>query len=150
MKTIGIFLALALSSSPMPAENYYSWISPEIAEEITNDVISGNTDKLFLDFNGDGKLTIADAVGVKRRYEYNCTYGNNITLSAETVYSIAEENFTDDVVYYEIDNINGNSCREYELTTECIITCDIYYEFADYSKNIKVEINPFTETTTVI
>ena len=70
MKTMGIFLALALTSSPIPAKNYYSWISPEIADEIQELVISGEY-REYLDFKGDGKLSMADVVGVRKRYQNN-------------------------------------------------------------------------------
>lgn len=34
MKVMSIFLALAMSSSPAPSSNYYSWFAPEISLEI--------------------------------------------------------------------------------------------------------------------
>lgn len=149
MKTIGIFLALALSSSPMPAENYYSWISPEIADEIQELVTSGEY-REYLDFNGDGKLSIADVVGVRKRYQDNCKYGNKITMDRETVEAIVMENYTDEAIYWEIDRINGQLCRQYELTVSEVSSAEIYLEFEDFSETVKVEINPFTETITVI
>lgn len=35
-----VFIAFSLTSSPQPAENYYSWISPEIADVIQECVIN--------------------------------------------------------------------------------------------------------------
>lgn len=149
MKTIGIFLALALTSSPMPADNYYSWISPEIADEIQELVISGEY-REYLDFNGDGKLSMADVVGVRKRYQDNCRYGNELTLDSETVNAIVLENYSESPIYWEIDRVNGQLCRQYELTVSEVSSAEIYLEFEDFSETVKVEINPFTETITVI
>ena len=149
MKTIGIFLALALTSSPMPADNYYSWISPEIADEITELVISGEY-REYLDFNGDGILSIADVVGVRKRYQDNCRYGNELTLDSETVNAIVLENYSESPIYWEIDRVNGQLCRQYELTVSEVSSAEIYLEFENFSETVKVEINPFTETITVI
>ena len=149
MKLSGIFVAIALTSSPMPADNYYSWISPEIADEIQELVISGEY-REYLDFNGDGKLSIADVVGVSKRYQDNCRYGNELTLDSETVDAIVVENYTDFPIYWEIDRVNGQLCRQYELTVSEVTSAEIYLEFEDFSETVKVEINPFTETITVI
>ena len=149
MKLSGIFVAIALTSSPMPADNYYSWISPEIADEIQELVISGEY-REYLDFNGDGKLSMADVVGVRKRYQDNCRYGNELTLDSETVNAIVLENYSESPIYWEIDRVNGQLCRQYELTVSEVSSAEIYLEFEDYSETVKVEINPFTETITVI
>lgn len=149
MKTMGIFLALALTSSPMPAENYYSWISPEIADEIQELVISGEY-REYLDFNGDGKLSMADVVGVRKRYQDNCRYGNKLTLDSETVDAIVLENYSESPIYWEIDKVNGQLCRQYELTVDDIATAEIYLEFEGTSDCVTVELNPYTETISVI
>lgn len=149
MKAIGIFLALALSSSPMPSGNYYASISPDIANEITELVISGEY-REYLDFNGDGKLSMADVVGVQKRYQDNCKYGNELTLDSETVDAIVVENYLESPIYWEIYRVNGQLCRQYELTVSEVSSAEIYLEFEDFSETVKVEINPFTETITVI
>ena len=149
MKLSGIFVAIALTSSPMPADNYYSWISPEISETIIDCVIRDDY-REYLDFNGDGILSMADAVGVAKRYQDNCRYGNEITLDSETVNAIVLENYSESPIYWEIDKVNGQLCRQYELTVDDIATAEIYLEFEDFSETVKVEINPFTETITVI
>lgn len=149
MKTMGIFLALALSSSPMPTGNYFASVSPNIADEITELVISGEY-REYLDFNGDGKLSMADVVGVSKRYQDNCRYGNELTLDSETVDAIVVENYTDFPIYWEIDRVNGQLCRQYELTVSEVSSAEIYLEFEDFSETVKVEINPFTETISVI
>lgn len=149
MKTLGIFLALALTSSPMPSGNYYASVSPDIADEITELVISGEY-RGYLDFNGDGILSMADAVGVAKRYQDNCKYGNEITMDRETVEAIVMENYTDEAIYWEIDKVNGQLCRQYKLTVDDITTAEIYLEFSGFSECVTVELNPYTETITVI
>ena len=149
MKTMSIFLAMALTSSPIPAENYYSSTSPEVAAEIMELVIDGEY-REYLDFNGDGNLNIADVVGVSKRYQDNCKYGNEIILTSDTVYDIVTENYSDDLIYWEIDRVNGILTRQYELVASEIMTVEIYMEFKNYSECVTVEINPFTETITVI
>ena len=149
MKTALIFTVLALTTSPMPKENYYASISPDIATEIQELVIDGEY-REYLDFNGDGKLTIADVVGVSKRYQDNCKYGNEITLDRDVVDSIVSENYSEACIYWEIDRVNGELTRQYELTADDIMTAEIYVEFESYSECVMVEVNPFTETITVI
>lgn len=144
-----IFAALALTSSPQPAPNYYAEISPAVSAEIQELVLDGQY-REYLDFNGDGNLNIADVVGVEKRYQDNCTYGNEITLDRETVQAIAEENYTDDLLYWEIYRADGELTRQYELTAADIMTAEIYLEFEEYSESVTVEINPYTEIITVI
>ena len=144
-----LFIIAALTSSPAPAENYYSDISPTTAQVILNEVIAENYHK-YLDFNGDGKLNIADYLSVCKRYQDNIMYGNEVTVDRETVYSIATENYLDDLLYYEFDFVNEQLCREFELTTTEICTANIYLEFENYSDNVKIEVNPFTESVKVI
>jgi len=159
LKTLFMCFSL-LAGTPQPAENYNSWISPEISDIIVDYVIKGEYHE-HVDFNGDGELTIADAVGVRKRYEDNCTYGNEITLDKETIVDIAWENYTTEymeredfvdnlMLYYEIDFVNGEPCRQYELTVSEITTAHIYYEFTDDTTgSIDIEINPFEETVRV-
>lgn len=149
MKTALIFTALALTTSPMPKENYYASISPEIAMEIQELVIDGEY-RAYLDFNGDGVLNMADVVGVSKRYQDNITFGNEITLDRDVVDSIVSENYTSECIYWEIDRINNELTRQYELTASEIMTAEIYLEFESYSECVMVEVNPFTETITVI
>ena len=148
MNGISIFIVLAWTSSPMPSENYGSWISPEIADTIQECVINGEY-REYLDFNGDKELNMADVVSVRKRYQDNIRYGNEITLEKETVYDIVLENYTDELIYWEIDRINGQLCRQYELTVSEVTEAEIYVEFESYSDTIIVEINPFEETINV-
>ena len=149
MNITSIFLAFALTSSPAPAPNYYSWISPEIADHITECVINHEYHE-YLDFNGDGELNIADVVGVRKRYQDNVRYGNEIIVDSEVVQSIFDENGMD-VMYWEFDSVDGEITRQYEISADSIITADIYCELTDFTtEHIVVEINPFEEYVGVI
>lgn len=149
MNITPIFLAFALTSSPAPAPNYYSWISPEIADHITECVINREYHE-YLDFNGDGELNIADVVGVRKRYQDNVKYGNEITVDSEVVQAIFDENGMD-VMYWEFDSVDNEITRQYEITADSIITADIYCELTDFStEHITIEINPFEEYVGVI
>ena len=149
MNITSIFLAFALTSSPAPAPNYYSWISPEIADHITECVINHEYHE-YLDFNGDDELNIADVVGVRKRYQDNVKYGNEITVDSEVVQSIFDENGMD-VMYWEFDSVDGEITRQYEISADSIITADIYCELTDFTtEHIVVEINPFEEYVGVI
>ena len=149
MNITPVFLALALTSSPTPAPNYYSWISPEIADHITECVINNEYHE-YLDFNGDGKMNIADVVGVRKRYQDNIKYGNKIIVDNEVVQAIFDENGMD-VIYWEFDSIDGEITKQYEITADSIITADIYCELSDFTtEHITIEINPFEEIVGVI
>lgn len=149
MKVALIFMAFALTSSPQPSENYFADVSPKTAMEIQEHILDGKF-REYLDFNGDGELTIADVVGVSKRYADNCKYGNEIKLDSEVVENIIVENYTETPIYWEIDRVNGNLTRQYELTASKIMQAEIYVEFENNSDIIQVEINPFTEIITVI
>ena len=71
-------------------------------------------------------------------------------MNADVVYSIAEENYSEELIYWEIDRINNELTRQYELTASEIMTAEIYLEFEDFSECVLVEVNPFTETISVI
>lgn len=149
MKTALIFIALALTSSPQPAPNYYANISPETAAEVQTLVINGEY-RSYLDFNGDSVLSIADVVGILKRHQDNTTHGNKITLDSEVIYNIIAENYSEECIYYEVYRVNDKLTRQYEVTADEISTADIYIEFENTSDVVKVEINPFTETITVL
>lgn len=149
MKIATAFICLALHASLNPAPNYYSWFSPEIANNIIECVVNGEYHE-HLDFNGDGVLSVADAVGVLRRYYDNIEYGNELTVDSDTVQSIIEENYNVECVQWEIDWLNGEPCRKYELTVNEITTANIYAIFEDdTTDNIAIEINPFEEIVRV-
>lgn len=148
MKTALIFLVMAATASPQPAPNYYASFAPEVAEEMQELVISGEY-RAYLDFDGNGVLNIADVVSVKKRYQDNRKHGNEITLDREAVEAIAAENYPDSLIYWEVDRVNGELCRQYELTASEIIEAEIYLEFETYCDTVKVELNPYTEVVRV-
>lgn len=150
---------IAAIAKPIPAENYTSWISPAVADIVQQYVIDGKTYS-YLDFNGDGALNIADVVGISKRYQDNCTYGNEITLDLDTVYDIGWENFSDnqdreqfienELIYFEICRVNDVPCRQYELTVSEISEAEIYFEFEESAESVTVRLNPYEETIQVI
>lgn len=148
MKTALIFLVMAATASPQPAPNYYASFAPEVAEEMQELVISGEY-RAYLDFDGNGVLNIADVVSVKKRYQDNRKHGNEITLDREAIEAIAAENYPDSLIYWEVDRVNGELCRQYELTASEIIEAEIYLEFETYCDTVKVELNPYTEVVRV-
>lgn len=148
MKTALIFFVMAATASPQPAPNYYASFAPEVAEEMQELVISGEY-RAYLDFDGNGVLNIADVVSVKKRYQDNRKHGNEITLDREAVEAIAAENYPDSLIYWEVDRVNGELCRQYELTASEIIEAEIYLEFESYCDTVKVELNPYTEVVRV-
>lgn len=150
---------IAAIAKPIPAENYTSWISPAVADIVQQYVIDG---KFYnhLDFNGDGELSIADVVGISKRYQDNVQYGNEITLDYETIIDIGWENFSEsldreyftenELLYWEICRVNDVPCRQYELTVSEISEAEIYFEFEESAESVTVRLNPYEETIQVI
>ena len=136
-----ILLAAALIMPP--AETYYSWMSPEIADEIMSEVATGNY-HAYLDYNGDGELTVSDAVCVAKRYNDNCANGNTYGLTTEKLREIIAENFVD-CISWEICSTNGKPCRMYDLTVNEVTDAEIYVEFAENSETFTLEIDPYKE-----
>lgn len=149
MKTALIFCILALTSSPAPANTYFASISPETAAEVQQLVINGEY-RQYLDYNGDNVLNIADVVSILKRYQDNTTHGNKITMDGETIQSIIAENYSEECIYYEVYRVNEQLTRQYEVTADKISTAEVYIEFENFSDVVKVELNPYTETITVI
>ena len=96
------------------AATYYAAISPEVSTEIKELAIKGEY-REYLDYNGDGKLTIADAVGVERQYNYNVEHGNTVIFDREDVQEIIAENYADVPIQWEISSINDEPCRLYDV-----------------------------------
>lgn len=149
MKEALIFVVLALTASPQPTENYCSDISLETAQEIQELVINGQY-REYLDFNGDGELTIADVVGVSKRYADNIKYGNEITVDREVVESIIEENYSEYPIYWEFCKVGEDITRQYSVTVDDITTIDIYMEWESYGEVVTIEANPFEEICKVM
>ena len=141
-------IAYGAEEKPIPAETYYSWYSPWVANNVLNYIINEEYHP-HVDFNGDGKLTISDIVNITRRYEYNVKYGNTITLDEDYINRIAEENGLN-IVYWEIYKIDNDVCREYEYTANDITTIYVWYEEEERGDNLIIELNPFEEKMQVM
>lgn len=134
---------------PEPAPNYYSWYSEEIAEGIMEAVVA---DEYYphLDFDGDGILSVIDAVAVRKRYMYNVLNGNIMGFGESDVMEIVEENFSPDeyneYFYYEIDFVNGSSCRAYEMYFSKPSYIHVYMEMNGKTADFSVLIRPDEES----
>ena len=141
-------VAYATEEKPMPADTYYSWYSPWVANNVLNYIINEEYHP-HVDFNGDGELTISDIVNITRRYEYNVKYGNTITLNDDYINNVAEENGLN-IIYWEIYKINDESCRKYEYTADNITTVYVWYEEEEKGDSLIIELNPFEEKMQVM
>jgi len=141
-------IAYTIEEKPMPADTYYSWYSPQIANNILQYIINEEYHP-HVDFNGDGILTLSDAVSVYQRYNYNVKYGNTITLDENYINRVAEENGLN-IIYWEIYKINNDVCREYEYTANDITTVYVWYEEEEKGDSLIIELNPFEEKMQVM
>lgn len=132
-----------------PAENYSSWISPEIAENIRTYVINREY-HAYLDYNGDGELNVADIVSVDKRYRDNIRFGNSYTLDSNFIELVIKENYAEPPIEWEICSVENEPCCLYELTVEEITECEVLFDFYDHVEILSVEVNPYTEICTVL
>ena len=154
MKTTLILLA-ALTATQQP---FIDAVSPETSQLIVDYLVSGKSFS-WLDYNGDGEMNLADAVGVLRKYETNVRDGNELELDLDTIYDIGWENFSEnldredfienELLYYEIERVNDEPCRQYDLTVTEKSEAVIYYEFEDFADTVTVSIDPITEVIRV-
>lgn len=155
MKATFLILA-ALIGAPAPAPAYRQPIGGETAGAMLDTIISNQGETAAdpaEDYNGDGVLNIADYTGSTRRHYINTHERTEITIDSEAVEAIAAELFPADIqiyFYYEIDMIDGSLCRKYEITADEITNARIYFEFEDYCTTVRAEINPKTESITII
>jgi hypothetical protein len=132
-----------------PAENYYAEISPEISAEIITCIINGEY-RQHIDYNGDGNLTIADAVCVEKRYQNNCICGNSLEFTGDDVREIIAENYAEYPIEWEICSVNDDPCCCYDITVSEITDINILFEWENQSEVIEVELNPYTEIYKVL
>lgn len=154
MKTTLILLA-ALTATPQP---FIDAVSPETSQLIVDYLVSGKS-YAWLDYNNDGEMNLADAVGVLHKYETNVRDGNELELDLDTIYDIGWENLSEnldredfienELLYYEIERINDEPCRRYDLTVTEKSEAVIYYEFEDFADTVTVSIDPITEVIRV-
>ena len=106
------------------------------------------------DYNGDGVLTVTDAVSISRRGYENKTFGNTYTFGEEEVMAVVEGNLNpseySDYFYYEIDFIDGDPCREYEFSTDGINDVHVYCEVNDEMFQFTVRITAWEENFYVL
>lgn len=148
-----LVVATALSfSKPIPANDYHSWYSEEIAKSIMMNVVS-NEYYPHLDFNGDNELSVVDAVAVRKRYLYNKLNGNTMHFGESDVMEIIVENFRseeyDEYFYYEIDFVNGECGRAYEMDFSEITSIHVYIEMNNEVSGFDVIVNPIEEIYSV-
>lgn len=129
--------------------NYYAEYSDNVAMEIM-ECAANNEYRSHLDFNGDGKLTVVDAVNVAKRYHDNLENGNTLQVNAEIIYDIATENYSDDLIYYEIYSVNGENCREYDMEISDVTEISVWLEFENYGESLEIQVDPFREVIEVL
>ena len=139
------FGAMIIGCAISASENYYAEISPEVSAEIQQLVIAGEY-REYLDFNGDGKLTIADSVGVERKYQYNVSNGNIVVFDREDAQEIIAENYADSPVEWEISSINDEPCTLYEVEISDITRLTILLDFVERGETLEIQVNPYTES----
>ena len=145
--------AICALSALVPAENFFSWYSPETASACMEYAVKGEY-AANLDFDGDGQLSTIDAVAIYKRYRNNCENGNTIIFNEEDVKRIVEANVPEtdysEYFYYEIDFINGSPCRCYSISADEVMTAHVYCELNESSFDFTVSIDPFKELVSVI
>jgi hypothetical protein len=128
-------------------------VSPASASAVMETVAAGEY-REYMDYNGDGELSVMDAIGIMREYDYNSTYGNTMAYGESDVWDVVTENLNPaeygDYFYYEIDFIDGSACRKYEISTDCYTVAHVYCEVNDTTFQYTVGIDPITETATVL
>ena len=127
------------------AATFYAAISPEVSAEIQGCAIRGEY-REYLDYNGDGALTIADAVGVERQYNYNVEHGNTVVFDREDVADIIAENYEDSPIQWEISSINDEPCRLYDVEICEVTRLTVALDFAEYGETLEIQVNPYTES----
>lgn len=147
MNIAAICISALIISAPM--ENYFAEISPEIADTVKNCIINGEY-REYLDYNGDGNLTISDAVCIEKRYQNNCIYGNSLEFTGDDVREIIAENYAEYPIQWEICSVNGDPCCCYDITVSEITDINILFEWENQSEIIKVELNPYAEIYKVL
>lgn len=135
------------SRIPNPADSYYSWVSEDVANEI-GFYLSCDMSPLFLDYNGDGFLTVSDAVCVYRRYLDNIEFGNELTVDEDTAFEIACENYDSQPVSWFFD-VRG--LKSHTVTVQSVTDAVLHLEFDDGSEaDVILQIDPFQEMCFVV
>ena len=146
-----ILTAFALSATS--AFGMVNGYSPSTANTIMTATVNEEY-HAFMDYNGDGVLSVMDAIGVLKKYHENSTSGNTLTYGESDVLAVVEENLNpseySDFFYYEIDFVNGEPCRLYSYDYSEYTVLHVYCEVNDNVFQYTVGIDPITETATVL
>lgn len=142
-----ILTAFALSATS--AFGMVNGYSPSTADTIMTATVNEEY-HAFMDYNGDGVLSVMDAIGVLKKYHENSTSGNTLTYGESDVLAVVAENLNpseySDFFYYEIDFVNGESCRLYSYDYSEYTVLHVYCEVNDSVFQYTVGIDPITET----
>jgi hypothetical protein len=125
------------------ASTFSMGFSPATAETIMSHAVNQTYDACY-DLDGDGVESVLDAVGVLKQYHENVTNGQTITLDADIVERLLSEQTDVDVIYWEIDFIEGVPCRKYECTATEDTRLHIYYETEEECSGFEVVVEPFS------
>lgn len=151
MAMTAILTALILSVAP--TFGMVNGYSPASADAIMTATVNGEY-HAYMDFNGDGVLSVMDAVGVLKKYVDNSTNGNTLTYGEKDVMAVVEENLNpseySDYFYYEIDFVNNKPCRMYSYEYSEYTVLHVYCEVNDTTFQYTVGIDPITETAVVL
>lgn len=149
---LSMAVTLLNPARPEPAPNYYSWYSEDIASQVMEYAVN---DEYYshLDFDGDGVLSVMDAVAIRKRYICNVINKTPFHFGESDVMEIVKENYSADsyseYFYYEIDFVDGSVCRAYEMDFENPAYIHVYLEMNDETKGFYVMISPAEENYAV-
>lgn len=133
-----------LIGTPNPQPNYGNLPTTEDTITDVMECVLDDTYKIHMDFNADCELNLADVVAISKRKTEVEQY-NEITIDSELINELFEVNSIAPT-YWEIDKINNDVVRQYEVITDKEITVDIYFELENGNGNVTLTINPNTET----
>lgn len=134
----------ALIGAPNPHPNYGNLPTTEDTITDVMECVLDDTYKFHMDFNADFKLNLADVVSISKRKAEVEQY-NEVKLESKLIDELFEVNSIIPT-YWEIDKIDDDVVRQYEVTTDKEITVDIYFELENGNGNVTLTINPNTET----
>ena len=143
-----MFTPTILAAALVAVPSFYSYYTPEVATHIALEAAAGNYHE-YLDFNGDGTLDLTDAVKVLQRRQNNIDNGCTAYFGTEEVNEIFEENGIN-CIYWEIDFIETEATRQYELTTQEKVNVHIYYETEIECDGFWINIDPVSELIPVL
>lgn len=100
---------------------------------------------LDADYDGDGNVTIVDAILAKQRVDAVQEFGNTVVIDSDVCKSIVDEVSEDQVIYWEIDFIGDEVTRTYEFSASEETRFHIYYETEEWCRGVYCVVNPISE-----